>query len=77
LAGEAWPWVAGVSLFTILAQQSVMWRFYGVTGNRAEWAVTYPLGALLCLGMTVNAMRRLLGATTTWRGTTYAGGAKT
>lgn len=76
LAGSAWPPVTAASLFTILAQQSVMWRFYGVTGNPAAWAVTYPIGALLCLGMTINAMRRLVGAPTTWRGTSYAGGAR-
>ena len=40
------------------------------------WALTYPLGAVLCLGMTLDSMRRLFGWTrTTWRGTTYAGGA--
>lgn len=75
LTGNAWPWTTSAAMFTILSQQSVMWRFYAVTGNRAAWAMTYAIGALLCLGMTINAMRRLRGATTTWRGTTYVGGA--
>ncbi|MBI5864290.1 MAG: glycosyltransferase [Planctomycetes bacterium] len=68
-------WVAACAGFAILSQQSVMWRFYRVTGNGAAWALTYPIGAAVCLGMTVNAMRRLVGATTQWRGTSYAGGA--
>lgn len=74
--GAAWPWAIGAAAFAILSQQSLMWRFYSVTGNGAPWAMTYPIGAAVCLGMTINAMRRLLGTTTTWRGTTYSGGAK-
>ena len=62
----------------IVAQQSILWRFYHVTGNPRWWALSYPLGAGLCLGMTLNAMRRVGGqTTTTWRGTTYRGGART
>ncbi len=77
LAGGGAPWLAAAALFAILAQQSVLWRFYHVTGNGRPWALTYPLGAALCLGMTLNAMRRLAGTTTTWRGTAYKGGAQT
>ncbi|MFQ5806180.1 MAG: glycosyltransferase [Phycisphaerae bacterium] len=76
--GAAGPWLTAAAGFAIAAQQSVLWRFYHVTGNRRPWALTYPLGAALCLGMTLNAMRRLGGAaTTTWRGTSYRGGAQT
>lgn len=77
LAGAGWPWLAAAAAFAILGQQSVLWRFYAVTGNRPPWALSYPLGAALCLGMTLNAMRRLAGGVTTWRGTTYQGGAQT
>jgi len=77
LAGHASGYLASAAAFAILAQQSVLWRFYHVTGNGRAWALTYPLGALLCLGMTLNAMRRLLGTSTTWRGTSYRGGAQT
>ena len=49
-----------------------MWRFYAVSGVPSRWSLTYPLGAALCLGMTLNSMRRLVGRTTTWRGTTYS-----
>jgi chlorobactene glucosyltransferase len=77
LAGNAWAWFAGAAGFAILGQQTLLWRFYAVTGNRPPWALTYPLGAGLCLGMTLNAVRRLGRAgTTTWRGTVYRGGAQ-
>jgi glycosyltransferase involved in cell wall biosynthesis len=75
--GSAWPWLAAAAAFAVTAQQSVLWRFYEITGNRGPWALTYPVGAALCLGMTLNAMRRLAGTRTTWRGTTYQGGART
>jgi glycosyltransferase involved in cell wall biosynthesis len=76
LAGAGgWP-LALAAGFAIAAQQSVMWRFYSVTGNGAPWAATYPIGAAICLAMTLNSMRRLVGTTTTWRGTQYSGGAK-
>lgn len=76
LAGSAVGWMAGAALFAIIGQQSVLWRFYSLTGNGSAWAITYPLGAAVCLGMTVGSIRKLLGMTqTTWRGTTYSGGA--
>jgi chlorobactene glucosyltransferase len=78
LAGSAWLWFAAAAGFAILGQQTVFWRFYAVTGTCPVWALSYPLGAALCLGMTLNAMRRLGGnVTTTWRGTMYRGGAQT
>jgi len=78
LAGVNWWWFAGAGAFAILSQQSILWRFYGISGNGPPWAMTYPIGAAFCLGMTLNAMRRLGGkVTTTWRGTTYQGGSQT
>ncbi|MBW7906703.1 MAG: glycosyltransferase [Phycisphaerae bacterium] len=77
LCGSAWPWLAGAGVFTVAAQQSVLVAFYRLTGNSPWLAATYPLGAAVCLGMTLNAIRRLGGTTTTWRGTTYHGGAQT
>jgi len=76
LAGNAWLPLALAAAFAITAQQSLMWRFYAVTGNGARWAATYPIGAAICLAMTLNSMRRLVGTTTTWRGTQYTGGAQ-
>jgi len=76
-APGTWPWLPAAAGFAVLAQQSVLWRFYRVTGSAGPWALTYPLGAALCLGMTLNGMRRALGTKTTWRGTAYTGGART
>ena len=70
-----WPALAAAALFAVVSQQSVMWRFYDLTESGRRWAITYPLGAAVCLGMTLSAMRRLSGSITTWRGTTYRGGA--
>ena len=75
--GSASAWLSAAACFAILAQQSVLWRFYHLTGNGRAWALSYALGAALCLGMTLNAIRRLAGTATTWRGTTYRGGAQT
>ncbi len=75
LAGGAGVWLAAAALFTILAQQSILWPLYRLSGIAPGWALTYPIGAAICLGMTLNAIRRLGGTSTTWRGTTYVGGA--
>jgi chlorobactene glucosyltransferase len=75
LAGDAAPGVAGAAAFAVAAQQSVLWRFYRLCQVPAPWALAYPLGAGLCLGMVLNAMTRHLGTRTRWRGTTYHGGA--
>ena len=77
LAGAAAPWLALAAGIAIVGQQSILMRFYRISGSPPGWALTYPLGALFCLGVTLNAMTRLGGATTVWRGTSYHGGAKT
>ena len=74
LSPAAGPLAAAAAL-TILSQQSVLWRFYRLSHVPPPWALTWPLGAFVCLGMTLNAMTRHWGARTTWRGTTYSGGA--
>lgn len=74
LAGAAAPGVALASLWAVVLQQSVLWRFYRLGHSPPLWALTYPLGALLCLLITFNAMARYAGVRTTWRGTTYSGG---
>jgi hypothetical protein len=53
--------------------ESVMFRFMRLA-RAAPWAwMTYPVGALLGVGMLLAAMRKLAGGRTTWRGTTYRG----
>jgi len=70
------PPLAAAAGFAVLAQQSVLWRFYRVSGSAPGWALTYPVGAALCLGMTLSAMTHLTGRATDWRGTRYVGGAR-
>lgn len=72
VAGNAW--FAGAGAAAVLAQQSIMWRFYPQAGSGAAWALTYPLGAAMAVAMLINAMRRLFGRQTNWRGTSYVGG---
>ncbi len=75
VAGADAAWIAAAAAFAIAAQQSILWRFYRLSGLAPAWALTYPLGGALCLCMILNAMRRLGRTRTTWRGTTYQGGA--
>jgi cellulose synthase/poly-beta-1,6-N-acetylglucosamine synthase-like glycosyltransferase len=77
LAGGSGWWIAGAAAAAIAAQQSILARFYRLSGNAPGMSVTYPIGATICLGMTLNAMTRLGGKTTKWRGTVYQGGAQT
>lgn len=74
-AGGAAGWIAAAAGAAVVAQQSILWRFYAIAGSASAWALSYPLGAALCLGMTISAMMRLGGQVTTWRGTAYRGGA--
>lgn len=79
LAASPWlpggAWIAAAATAAILAQQSILFPFYSLAGLTPWWALTYPIGAGISLAMTLNAMRRLGGAGTNWRGTQYQGGA--
>lgn len=66
---------AAAAGIAILAQQSVLLRYYPLSGIAAPFATTYPLGAALCLGMTFDALTRVGGRKFDWRGTKYTGGA--
>ena len=73
---DAGPWwtVAAVAGAVVLAQQSVTFRFYRLARSHPAWSFGYIVGAVLCLGMLINAMLKLGGATrTVWRGTAYRG----
>ncbi len=74
LAGSAAGGIAIAATIAVLFQQTVLWRFYKIGHTPRAWAVTYPLGAALCLLITLNAMARYAGVRTNWRGTTYTGG---
>jgi cellulose synthase/poly-beta-1,6-N-acetylglucosamine synthase-like glycosyltransferase len=71
---ERGPWntALATTALVVVMVQSVMFRFMRLV--RAEpWAwLTYPLGAIIGVGILLAAMRKLRRAgTTTWRGTTY------
>jgi len=67
-----WRCVLIAAAAAVVAQQTVIARFYRLSGVHPAWAPTFIIGALICIGMLANAMRRLGGRTpTTWRGTTY------
>jgi glycosyltransferase involved in cell wall biosynthesis len=73
---DAGPWrtVAVVALVVVVLQQSVTFRFYGLARSHPAWSLGYIVGAVLCLGMLINAMLKLGGATRmVWRGTAYRG----
>jgi cellulose synthase/poly-beta-1,6-N-acetylglucosamine synthase-like glycosyltransferase len=72
-AGAGWQWVAGLSLLCIFLQQTVIMRFYRFTQINPLLAPTFIVGVVICIGMLANAMLKLNGGTTTWRGTTYQG----
>jgi len=75
LLGPNTAGIAAAAAFTLIAQQTILWRFYPLSGMARPWALTYPLGSSICLAMVCNAMTRLAGLRTQWRGTTYPGGA--
>lgn len=73
---QAGPWriVALAASAAVLAQVTTIARFYRMSRTSPWLAPTFILGAVICIGMLISAMRRLGGrATTTWRGTTYRG----
>ena len=73
-AGTGWQAVAGTSALAVVLQQTVITRFYRISRANPWLAPTFIVGAVVCVGMLINAMFKLGGrTTTTWRGTTYRG----
>jgi hypothetical protein len=73
---SAAQWSTAVAAWgvVIVLEQYVLARFYSVVGIQRVWSATYVLGATITLAMLVNALFKVLGATTTtWRSTTYRG----
>jgi chlorobactene glucosyltransferase len=74
LCGAQAGGIALAAGLAFVAQQTILWRFYALSRTPPWWALSYPLGAGLCLAITINALRRHGGVGTNWRGTTYQGG---
>jgi len=71
-AGTGWQWIGVTSFLAVALQLSVIARFYRIIRISPLFAPTFVIGAAICSGMLISAMRRLNGrGTTTWRGTTY------
>jgi len=69
-----WVWSLGLWCTTVLILQLIMWRLYPVLKISHSWSLTYVGGVVIALGMLINAMLKVMGATgTTWRGTHYRG----
>ncbi|MBP7935705.1 MAG: glycosyltransferase [Phycisphaerae bacterium] len=73
-AGSGWRAVGCAAALAVIAQQTTIVRFYRISRANPWYAPTFIIGAVMCIGMLISAMRRLRGCgTTTWRGTTYQG----
>ncbi|HOQ86243.1 MAG TPA: glycosyltransferase family 2 protein [Phycisphaerae bacterium] len=73
-ANPNWYWVGGAAAFAVSMQLSVIARYYKLSYTNPWLAPTFIVGAVICIGMLINAMLKLNGRTTvTWRGTTYRG----
>jgi chlorobactene glucosyltransferase len=73
-AGGGWQLVAAAAALVVVVQQTVITRYYRLSQTNPWLAPTFIVGAVVCVGMLVNAMFKLNGrTTTTWRGTTYRG----
>lgn len=59
----------------VLAQMTVLVRYYQVSKADARYVITWPIGAALCVGMLISAIFKTLGWTgTAWRGRVYKQG---
>ncbi|HOW73976.1 MAG TPA: glycosyltransferase [Phycisphaerae bacterium] len=73
-AGGGWRAVGCAAALAVIVQQTTIVRFYRISRANPWYAPTFIIGAVMCIGMLISAMRRLQGrGTTTWRGTTYQG----
>jgi glycosyltransferase involved in cell wall biosynthesis len=73
-ASPGWHWVLALSALGVVMQQSVIYRFYGLSHAEPRMAPTWIVGVVICIGMLGNAMLKLRGRRAiTWRGTTYRG----
>ncbi len=71
-ANSGWIWVGASSALAVAMQLSVITRFYKISYVNPWLAPTFIIGAVVSIGMLINAMFKLKGrAAVTWRGTVY------
>ncbi len=71
-AGALWLAVGIAGAAATFTQISAVWRYYRMTGARADLVWAYPLGCLIALytiGISLSRLRK--GSRVTWRGTAY------
>lgn len=61
-------WFLVCSFVAIVAQMSVMMRFYPLMGSTWSRALTYPLGAAITLAILLNSLKKFHGGKIVWRG---------
>jgi chlorobactene glucosyltransferase len=72
-AASFWRVTLVLAGLAVLAQLTVIYRFYGLVGARQRLFWSYPIGCavgMVCLGVSLSKLRK--GAAITWRGTSYA-----
>lgn len=71
-ANAHWYCVLGSAALAVGMQLSVIARFYKISYANPWLAPTFIVGAVVCIGMLINAMFKLNGrSTVNWRGTIY------
>jgi len=71
----AWRLFAIAATAAVIAQMTVITRLYKISKADARFAIAWPIGATLVVGMLISAMLKALGMTgTAWRGRTYKQG---
>lgn len=65
-------WLLAVSAATVVIQQSLVMRLYRFQGHNPLYALAWLPGALVAIGMSVNAITKLAGRPTNWRDTVYS-----
>ncbi|NLE28225.1 MAG: glycosyltransferase [Phycisphaerae bacterium] len=66
-------WFLVLSFTAIVAQMSVLIRFYPLMGSPWSRALTYPLGAVVTLAILFNSLRKFRGGKIIWRGSEIKG----
>jgi len=71
-----WQLAVAAWLFAVVCHQIMLWRYYGLVFTPRAWSLTFVVGTVAALAMLASAMMQALGySKTTWRGTSYHGGA--
>jgi chlorobactene glucosyltransferase len=61
-------WVMACSGLAIIAQTSVIMRFYQMMGQKWYNGLKYPLGAFITVGILFSSIKKFIGGKIVWRG---------